>query len=356
MASTLQRLCMIVGSLAATCGLGNPAGIADEPIESRVLSTARTMAAEVADHSLRGWFRERVRDADDGRYGLQLDDNWRAMAAEHPALPLVVMIHGFNSSPARNAAILEPIRAAGFPVAVFAYPNDSDIAESAALLSHSLENLAAAHPEMRVAIVSHSMGGLVARACVEDAALDPGNVVRLVMIAPPTHGSYLAHMSFGTDLWEHWLARRHGSMWRRWRDSVNDGLGEASDELVPGSPFLVQLNARPRNPRIRYAIFLGDHAPIKEYQVNALRWAVRRTGRIERLEPMTDSTDRVLADMEELVDGKGDGVVAVKRGRLAGVDDVVVLPVDHFSCTDQVGSRSDDAVQQIHTELLARLR
>ena len=78
------------------------------------------------------------------------------------------------------------------------------------------------------------MGGLVARACIEDPRYDPGNVERLIMIAPPTHGTLIAHFAVGTDLWEHWLARQDGGPWRRMRDSIVDGLGEAADDLVPG--------------------------------------------------------------------------------------------------------------------------
>ena len=62
-------------------------------------------------------------------------------------------------------------------------------------------------------LVCHSMGSLVARACIEDPLYDPGNVERLIMIAPPTHGSLIAHFAAGTDLWEHWLARKKGGPW-----------------------------------------------------------------------------------------------------------------------------------------------
>ena len=36
-----------------------------------------------------------------------------------------------------------------------------------------------------------------------------------------------------------------------------------------------------------------------------------------------------------------------------GVDDVVLLPFDHLSCTDEP---QDDAVRELQTDLLARLR
>ncbi len=66
-----------------------------------------------------------------------------------------------------------------------------------------------------------------------------------------------------------------------------------------------------------------------------------------------DSIDNLMADMDELVEGRGDGVVSVKRGQLAGVDDVVLLPFDHFSCT---GKDQSAAVDELQRELILRLR
>ena len=47
-----------------------------------------------------------------------------------------------------------------------------------------------------------ALGVEIARACLENKELDPGNVTRLVMIAPPTHGTMLAHIAVATDVWE----------------------------------------------------------------------------------------------------------------------------------------------------------
>jgi hypothetical protein len=44
--------------------------------------------------------------------------------------------------------------------------------------------------------------------------------------------------------------------------------------------------------------------------------------------------------MEELLNGAGDGAVAVKRGRLEGVDDTVLLPITHLAVTRKLESES----------------
>ena len=320
-----------------------------------LLSAGRAVVREAADYSFRRWVRERVWDEDDeARYGLQPERGWQKVAKTAPGRPLVVLVHGFNSTPARNAAVLDPVRAAGFPCASFAYPNDWDLREASALLSQQLKAFAKKHPKQSVALVTHSMGGLVARACVEDSELDPGNVTRLVMIAPPSHGTLMAHLAIATDVWEHWLGRAEGGCWVRCRDSIIDGLGEAADDLVPGSPFLEELNARPRNPKIQYAVFLGTGASVSEDEMDWMRTALQKTsGRCPGFRGCTGKLDGLLSDMEEIVDGKGDGIVAVKRGRLDGVDDIVILPFGHLSCT---GKAESDTIRQVQSELLARLK
>ncbi|MBA3480954.1 MAG: hypothetical protein H0T51_03970 [Pirellulales bacterium] len=344
---------LAIGTLAA---IFTPATAFAEDAESGILATVATSGVrEAADYSFRRWLRNRVWDEEDeARYGLQPEDGWREAAEASPELPLVVLVHGFNSTPQRNAAVLEPIRDAGYPCASFAYPNDWDLREASALLSRQLKSFAEAHPKQKVALVTHSMGGLVARACVENSELDPGNVTRLLMIAPPSQGTLLAHLAIATDVWEHWLGRADGGCWTRCRDSVIDGLGEAADDLVPGSPFLEELNARPRNPAIRYALFLGTGASVEQAEMNWLKTALQETsGRCPGIRGCSDKLETLLEDMEEIVDGKGDGIVAVKRGRLDGVDDVVILPFGHLSCT---GKADSDTVKQVQAELLSRLQ
>ena len=323
------------------------------------------------------WLREKVHsEQDDARYGLKLEDPQfmepgkagmqvrkrrrvtnseradRETMAEKQR-PLVVMLHGYNSCLDNNEAILEPIRQAGFPCAGFSYPNDYYLAASSERLSVSLKQFARQYPQRKVVVLTHSMGGLVARACLEDPGLDPGNVVQLIMIAPPSQGTLVAHAAVATDLWEHWLGRKSGGPWARLHDSVVDGLGEAADDLVPDSPFLQQLNARPRNAAVEYTILLGTGASVSQAEMNWVRLAIHKTaGSLPGMRRASGKLEKTLMEMEEIIEGKGDGIVAVKRGRLPGVDDVVLLPFGHLSVTAQPAS---DSIRRVHKEILARL-
>ena len=83
--------------------------------EGQVLAVSREIVREAADYSFRRWLRSRVWDEEDeARYGLAFDENWETAAAAAPELPLVILVHGYNSNPLKNAAVLEPIRAAGY--------------------------------------------------------------------------------------------------------------------------------------------------------------------------------------------------------------------------------------------------
>ncbi len=324
----------------------------DCTVAERLLSEAASNAACSAGHGARAWLRLKVvRESDLAKYGLRLEDDWEK---SDPDLPVVVLVHGFNSTPQQSAALMVPIRAAGFPCGTFAYPNDYIIRNSAQMLSSELHRFKLQYPRRRVILVCHSMGGLVARECVENSLYDPGNVERLIMIAPPTHGTIIAHFAVGTDLWEHWLARKEGWPLARMRDSIVDGLGEAAGDLCPGSEFLTELDSRPLNPHVRYTILLGTGARLSESQVAWIRESVCDSlAKLPGAERSAKELEALLADIDELVEGKGDGVVAVKRGRLDGVSDTLVMPFGHLAVT---GEPESDLLRDVQHVVLERMQ
>jgi len=325
--------------------------IALSPQESLALS-ATAISDPCQRYRARNWLRQRiVCESDLARYGLRLDDNWERAPAHQP---VAILVHGFNSGPDQNAALIKPIRAQQIPCGVFVYPNDHTIEDSAQLLSRELRRFATRYPQRRIVLVCHSMGSLVARACLENALLDPGNVDRLIMIAPPTHGTLIAHFAVGTDVWEHWLARKDGGPWRRVRDSIVDGLGEASDELCPASEFLHELNSRPLNPRVRYSNLLGTGAHLNDAQLTWIRESFcEKLAKVPGADGSAMRLAEILDDIDELVEGKGDGIVAVKRGRLDGVADTLVMKFGHMAVT---GEPRDEVLRQVQQAVLQRVQ
>ena len=78
----------------------------------------------------------------------------------------------------------------------------------------------------------------------------------------------------------------------------------------------------------------------------------QRLAKLPGIDGRAEKLDAVLRDLDELVDGKGDGVVAVKRGRLDGVNDTIVLPFGHLSVT---GPAEADVVHDVQQAVLERL-
>jgi pimeloyl-ACP methyl ester carboxylesterase len=249
-------------------------------------------------------------------------------------------------------AFLAPLRAAGFWCGSFSYPNDQPIDESAKLLSSELKALADRDQERRLALVTFSMGGLVARAAIEDPQLASDNVERLIMIAPPNHGCVLARWGRGGDLYEHLYRDRRFAPRRLMFESMSDGLGEARGDLCPDSPFLQTLNARPRNPNVRYSILLGIGG---EYEGDLARRASASLTKLEQnsslVRVFSPKIERCRDDLAELSQ-PGDGVVTLERGRLADVQDVEVLPLRHMA---RFGQTDDPGIQALHRAILKRL-
>ncbi len=216
--------------------------------------------------------------------------------------------------------MMVPIREAGFPCGTFAYPNDQTILQSAQLLSGELRRLAVQHPICRVALVCHSMGSLVARACVEDPLYDPGNVQRLIMIAPPTNGTLIAHLR-----WEPIF----GNIGLRGaRVDLGVGLGIRSSMGWVKRPTTCALirhscanSTRDRATQVSAIRFCSG----REQRSTMPRWHGFAESVCESLAKVpgagrrAERLDAILSDIDELVEGKGDGIVAVKRGRLDGV-------------------------------------
>lgn len=131
-----------------------------------------------------------------------------------PARP-VLLVHGFGCSRAVWRPLLSRLRAMGIgPVrAVSLEPLLADIETNARKLLRELESLKSRAGGKAIAVVAHSMGGLVVRAALRRSA--PGLIGRIITIGAPHHGTAVA-------------------CWFRWR---------STRQMCPGSSWLGELNA-----------------------------------------------------------------------------------------------------------------
>jgi len=266
------------------------------------------------------------------------------------AKDIVVLIHGLNSRPEDVIAFVPVVEQAGHVAATFRYPNDQPIDQSAKFLSDELKKIAAKYPDRKVRLLTHSMGGLVARGAIE-SQLDPGNVSQLIMIAPPNQGSSLARVASFMDCYEFFTSshhRRSGVL----VESVSDGLGEATADLAPHSVFLDRINHQKRNPNVRYTILIGTDGPMNEDEMNEIRKNVREYSDGNRfMRFFSSKLNNSLENLDEVVAGKGDGVVSCDRARLDGVSDTVELPFSQAGILNANGKSSKEAYTIIRNRL-----
>lgn len=113
--------------------------------------------------------------------------------------------------------------------------------------------------------------------------------------------------------------------------SLEDGLGEAAEDLLPGSDFLKTLNSRPRRTGVAYHILAGSSGFLRSTTRDDLdaqyRTLIRNAGPLRGV--LVSSLPDLPAVLREVSDGTGDGVVEVTSTRLEGVDDHRVIEANH---------------------------
>ncbi len=204
------------------------------------------------------------------RFGLHLP---RVVDAKRP---LVVLIHGLDGDRGCCDDLAALLHGEGYQTAIFAYPAERPLDESAEFFSRNMRLLGERFPAMRIDLITESMGGLVARKYVEGPEY-AGGVDHFILIAPPNEGSTWTPYSFLLKLTVNAWKWQHDPEWNpAWM--ITEGIEQAANDLRPESTFLAELNSHPRRVGVRYTIVAGDR-PV-EYRLAAelLDWSSELVG------------------------------------------------------------------------------
>ena len=153
-----------------------------------------------------------------------------------------LLLHGHGRSGLSMGLIAARLEAAGWATLAPSYGFRIDLKAILDRLQGPLARLSAAHE--RLDIVTHSMGGLVARALI--AAHRPPNLGRVVMLAPPNRGSELADLLVGLNLADALLGPAYAHLVTRRTQADEALLGQVDYELgiIAGSRSLTPVPPR----------------------------------------------------------------------------------------------------------------
>jgi len=284
----------------------------DHPREERRLRT-------LVHDRLSAWFPEQM-TPDDGWHGIHRRTAYREVRGIS-----ILLVHGLDEPGSIWDDLVPALEAAGFAVWELRYPNDQGIDRSADYLAAHWSELPTDNP---VALIGHSMGGLVIRDFVSRLKHPAGRppratgprVAGVILVGSPNQGSEWARLRVWLELRDQ-FATRQGRRFSLFA-ALRDGTGEAKVDLRPGSDFLRELNARPWPKGV----------PVLSIAGRLLAPPPRLSAGLDAASVETGSGDlrrRLSAWWSSLGTHLGDGVVPLGSTRIPDGPPPLVLDASH---------------------------
>jgi pimeloyl-ACP methyl ester carboxylesterase len=287
---------------------------------------------------LRKWFPEEMVPVD-GWHGLYP----RAGTTSGDAAP-VLLVHGLDEPGSIWDDLAPALLAAGHAVWELRYPNDQGIDRSAEFLAAHWSELP---PERPVAIVGHSMGGLVARDFVSRlwrVSMPGPGITGVVLVGTPNRGSDWARLRVWLELRDHFPTGegRRFSLFA----ALRDGAGEAKIDLRPDSDFLRALNARPWPEGVPIRAIAGRLVAPPADLADGLAAAAAETGSAALARALSGWWSTVGEDL-------GDGVVSLASAGVPGGPAPLIVGASHRGMLARLlpGDPEPPAIEPIMTVL-----
>lgn len=123
--------------------------------------------------------------------------NKALMETTKPSQKIVILVHGLMRTPASMFFLRTYLKKQGYQVYSYDYPSAKNtIHEHGLSLNRYLKKVLIEHPHTKIYLVTHSLGGIIARdALAQLPKKDLNQIGGLVMLAPPNQGSALAKLS-----------------------------------------------------------------------------------------------------------------------------------------------------------------
>jgi pimeloyl-ACP methyl ester carboxylesterase len=309
-------------------------------------------------------WRTRVREA----LQQQFHDTFVALRAEYGLRPFVptgreysdrgrrvILIHGLDDPGIVWQDLAPALAEEGYRVWIMSYPNDQPVRDSAAFFYRQLKDFASLEGTDPVAVVCHSMGGLVTREMLTDPEIGYGAakeakqvppLSHFIMVGTPNHGSVFSRLRFMAEIRDQLVSG--GTKGYHWLRSIFDGVGEAGIDIYPDSDFLRELNSRPLPDAGRMLVIAGIMSPVDKIEVEGFLRDLRASIP-DRVQP-PQGLESILNNM---IDEIGDGLVSVESAKLPGIP-LVQVQGTHLTIIRNIGansSRIPPAVPVIQGEL-----